>query len=61
MLPIKPGKSFLNDLREGLTEGVFAYEDESIAFDLVLSCTIGAMRAVVEGRPSKDTMSVSPR
>lgn len=40
----------LKDLREGLTEGVFAYEDESIAFDLVLSCTIGAMRAVVEGR-----------
>ncbi|WP_434577295.1 TetR/AcrR family transcriptional regulator [Pseudomonas sp. Z5-35] len=38
------------DLRAGLAEGVLAYEEESTAFDLVLSCTIGAMRAVVEGR-----------
>lgn len=40
----------LDDLREGCREGTFAFEDESIALDLVLSCTTGAMRAVVEGR-----------
>ncbi|EJM56001.1 TetR/AcrR family transcriptional regulator [Pseudomonas sp. KB_15] len=40
----------LGDLREGLREGTFAYEDEGVALDLVLSCTTGAMRSVVEGR-----------
>lgn len=40
----------LDDLREGHREGAFAFADESIALDLVLSCTTGAMRAVVEGR-----------
>ena len=40
----------LGDLREGLRAGIFAYVDEGIALDMVLSCTTGAMRAVVEGR-----------
>ena len=40
----------LGDLREGLRAGTFAYEDEGIALDLVVSCTTGAMRSVVEGR-----------
>ena len=40
----------LGDLREGLRAGTFAYEDEGIALDIVLSCTTGAMRSVVEGR-----------
>jgi hypothetical protein len=40
----------LGDLREGLRAGAFAYEDEGIALDMVVSCTTGAMRSVVEGR-----------
>ncbi|WP_409313473.1 TetR/AcrR family transcriptional regulator [Pseudomonas putida] len=40
----------LGDLREGLRAGTFSYEDEGVALDLVLSCTTGAMRSVVEGR-----------
>ncbi len=40
----------LGDLREGLREGIFAYENEGIALDMVVSCTTGAMRSVVEGR-----------
>ena len=40
----------LGDLREGLRAGTFAYEDEGVAMDIVLSCTTGAMRSVVEGR-----------
>ncbi|BCX67580.1 MULTISPECIES: TetR/AcrR family transcriptional regulator [Pseudomonas] len=40
----------LGDLRAGLQEGSFTYEDEGIALDMVVSCTTGAMRAVVEGR-----------
>lgn len=40
----------LDDLREGLRAGTFAYLDEGVALDMVLSCTTGAMRAVVEGR-----------
>jgi hypothetical protein len=40
----------LDDLQEGLREGAFTYEDEDIALDLVVSCTTGAMRSVVEGR-----------
>ena len=40
----------LGDLREGLRAGTFAYEDEGVALDIVLSCTTGAMRSVVEGR-----------
>lgn len=40
----------LGDLRDGLRAGTFAYEDEGIALDMVVSCTTGAMRSVVEGR-----------
>lgn len=40
----------LGDLRDGLRAGTLAYEEEGVALDLVLSCTTGAMRAVVEGR-----------
>lgn len=40
----------LNDLREGLSEGAFSFEEEGIALDMVVSCTTGAMRSVVEGR-----------
>jgi AcrR family transcriptional regulator len=40
----------LSDLREGLREGAFTFEDEGIAMDIVVSCTTGAMRSVVEGR-----------
>lgn len=40
----------LGDLREGLRAGTLAYEDEGIALDMVLSCTTGAMRSVIEGR-----------
>jgi AcrR family transcriptional regulator len=40
----------LGDLREGLRAGTFAYVDEGVALDIVLSCTTGAMRSVVEGR-----------
>lgn len=40
----------LGDLREGLRVGIFAYVDEGVALDIVLSCTTGAMRSVVEGR-----------
>ncbi|AOE85202.1 TetR/AcrR family transcriptional regulator [Pseudomonas sp. TCU-HL1] len=40
----------LGDLREGLREGAFTFEDEGIAMDMVVSCTTGAMRSVVEGR-----------
>lgn len=40
----------LGDLRDGLHAGTLAYEDEGVALDLVLSCTTGAMRSVVEGR-----------
>lgn len=40
----------LSDLRAGHEEGVFNYEDEGIALDLVVSCGVGGMRAVVEGR-----------
>lgn len=40
----------LGDLREGLRAGTLAYADEGVALDIVLSCTTGAMRSVVEGR-----------
>ena len=40
----------LGDLREGLRAGTFTYGDEGVALDIVLSCTTGAMRSVVEGR-----------
>lgn len=40
----------LTDLRAGREEGVFSYSDENIARDLVVSCAIGGMRAIVEGR-----------
>ncbi|MHC8367236.1 TetR/AcrR family transcriptional regulator [Pseudomonas sp. ZT5P21] len=40
----------LDDLREGVRAGTFAYRDEGVALDIVFSCTIGAMRSVVEGR-----------
>jgi AcrR family transcriptional regulator len=38
------------DLRAGAAEGVLDYADENIALDLVVSCGLGGMRAVVEGR-----------
>ncbi|WP_371227048.1 TetR/AcrR family transcriptional regulator [Pseudomonas sp. QE6] len=44
----------LEDLQEGLREGAFSYDDEGIALDLVVSCTTGAMRSVVEGRAVAD-------
>lgn len=40
----------LADLRAGTEEGVFNYPDENIALDLVVSCGVAGMRAVVEGR-----------
>lgn len=40
----------LEDLREGHREGALTFEDESIALDMVVACTTGAMRAVIEGR-----------
>lgn len=40
----------LGDLRDGLRAGTFSYEDEGIALDMVVSCTTGAMRSVVDGR-----------
>lgn len=40
----------LGDLRDGLRAGTLAYEEEGVALDLVLSCTTGAMRSVVDGR-----------
>lgn len=40
----------LADLRAGAEEGMFSYPDEGIALDLVVSCAVGGMRAVVEGR-----------
>ncbi|WIE49829.1 TetR/AcrR family transcriptional regulator [Pseudomonas sp. GM17] len=40
----------LEDLRAGAEEGVFQYEDEDIALDVVISCATGAIRAVMEGR-----------
>lgn len=40
----------LSDLRAGAEEGAFVYADEGIALDLVVSCTLGAMRSAVEGR-----------
>ena len=40
----------MSDLRDGQRAGTLTYEDEGVALDIVLSCTTGAMRAVVEGR-----------
>lgn len=40
----------LEDLQEGRREGALSYHDEGVALDLVVSCTTGAMRSVVEGR-----------
>lgn len=40
----------LDDLREGQREGALRFEDEGVALDVVVSCTTGAMRSVVEGR-----------
>lgn len=40
----------LEDLREGQREGALRFEDEGVALDVVVSCTTGAMRSVVEGR-----------
>nr|WP_256588997.1 TetR/AcrR family transcriptional regulator [Pseudomonas sp. BBP2017] len=40
----------MGDLREGLRAGTLTYADEGVALDLVLSCTTGAMRSVVQGR-----------
>lgn len=44
----------LADLCAGAEEGVFAYSDEGIALDLVVSSTLGAMRSAVEGRSTSD-------
>ncbi len=44
----------LADLRAGVEEGALAYEDEGIALDLVVSCTLGAMRSAVEGRSAAE-------
>jgi AcrR family transcriptional regulator len=41
----------LGDLREGLRAGTL---DEEIALDMVVSCTTGAMRSVIEGRAVAD-------
>ncbi|MCT9629235.1 TetR/AcrR family transcriptional regulator [Pseudomonas aeruginosa] len=46
----KIAAAVLADLRAGANEGVFIYPDENIALDLVVSCGVGGMRAVVEGR-----------
>ena len=40
----------LDDLREGRREGALTFKEEGIALDMVMSCTTGAMRSVVEGR-----------
>ena len=40
----------LADLRAGKEEGALHYSDEGIALDLLVSCTLGAMRSAVEGR-----------
>jgi AcrR family transcriptional regulator len=40
----------LADLRAGKEEGALHYSDEGIAMDLLVSCTLGAMRSAVEGR-----------
>ena len=39
----------LDDLREGRRKGDLTFEEESIALDLVVSCTTGAMRSVLAG------------
>ncbi|QMV65706.1 TetR/AcrR family transcriptional regulator [Pseudomonas berkeleyensis] len=44
----------LADLRAGAEEGTLTYEDEGIALDLVVSCTLGAMRSAVEGRSTTE-------
>ncbi|AVO55873.1 TetR/AcrR family transcriptional regulator [Ectopseudomonas mendocina] len=44
----------LADLRAGAEEGALSYEDEGIALDLVVSCTLGAMRSAVEGRSAAE-------
>ncbi|MBC9249748.1 TetR family transcriptional regulator [Pseudomonas alcaligenes] len=44
----------LGDLRAGLAEGALAYAEESLALDLLVSCTVGAMRSAVEGRASSE-------
>jgi len=44
----------LADLRAGAEEGALTYEDEGIALDLVVSCTLGAMRSAVEGRSTTE-------
>lgn len=40
----------LADLRAGKEEGALHYSDQGIALDLLVSCTLGAMRSAVEGR-----------
>lgn len=44
----------LADLRDGLREGALSFGDEGVALDLVVSCTTGAMRSVVEGRTAPE-------
>ncbi|MGK8436793.1 TetR/AcrR family transcriptional regulator [Ectopseudomonas hydrolytica] len=50
----KIANQVLADLRAGIEEGAFSYADENIALDLVVSCGVGGMRAVVEGRQVED-------
>ncbi|HBP4632901.1 TPA: TetR/AcrR family transcriptional regulator [Pseudomonas aeruginosa] len=50
----KIANTALNDLRAGAEEGIFAYADEGIALDMVVSCTVGAMRCAVEARSVDD-------
>ncbi|CAD5109914.1 TetR/AcrR family transcriptional regulator [Zestomonas carbonaria] len=50
----KIATAVLTDLRAGAKEGVFTYPDENLALDLVVSCGVGGMRAVVEGRGVED-------
>ncbi|WP_410211433.1 TetR/AcrR family transcriptional regulator [Aquirhabdus sp.] len=38
------------DLQLGLKQGSFIYSDEEVALALVVSCAIGAMNSIVEGR-----------
>jgi AcrR family transcriptional regulator len=39
-----------NDLQTGFKEGAFSYSDEDVALPLVVSCVVGAMNSIVEGR-----------
>ncbi len=40
----------LQDIRVGAEQGTLKFADEGVALDVVISCAIGGMRSVVEGR-----------